>query len=98
MTAARVEAEANEARGEALVLRARANVQAELANGLVRVDLDTFHQSHLPGSHIAIDRAIGELLPAEADVRAARGRLAHLAEARVGRPGKMSPCSSSNSS
>lgn len=76
----RVEAETNLARAEAMLVRAQANLRAELADARLPVDLDALRSSHRLGTHVSVDRALADLLSAEADLRASRARITQLAE------------------
>jgi macrolide-specific efflux system membrane fusion protein len=85
-TVERVEAETNLARAEALLVKAQANLRAELADARLPVDLDALRSSHKTGSHVSVDRALADLLAAEADLRASRARVTELEQERPERP------------
>jgi multidrug resistance efflux pump len=78
ITVARVEAETNLARAEAILLKAQSNLRAELADARLPVDLDSLRSFHKTGTHVSVDRALADLLAAEADLRASRARIAEL--------------------
>ncbi|HEX7239677.1 MAG TPA: HlyD family efflux transporter periplasmic adaptor subunit [Longimicrobiaceae bacterium] len=56
---------------EARRLRARADLRDQLSQHQVAGSPDSVLRSYTPGTHVAIDRAVSDVLGAEADVRAA---------------------------
>lgn len=66
------------AHAEARVLRARALLRERIVENGFNGDVTSFRARYVPGSHVAIDVALSELLSAEADVRAAHTRAARI--------------------
>ncbi|MGH7712159.1 MAG: biotin/lipoyl-binding protein, partial [Gemmatimonadaceae bacterium] len=62
------------ARGEAAALRARAILRQRLTEYGLTGDVDSLLRSYAPGSHVAVDVALSDVLTADVQVRAARAQ------------------------
>ncbi len=79
----RVQAHTDSSRAEANVVRAKANLREELVNVGLPVDVEALRRSHQSGTHVSVDRALAELLAAEAELRASVARINRIEEEGV---------------